>query len=332
MGFGLPKRNMILKWFVVRGDGQCGIVSPISIGEADHDFFICFAKSRRDISDNLEKPLKECSVLVMGCGYRYADVLLYSTCAKEVFGIDVIKVFWRDGFVKYFIHNMRMAKSLKDVLRCINMCIKNHLGVKHRYYDRLVTHIGKKVSHKDLNLISYDGHKIPFENNRFDVVVSNAVLEHVKDVRLVIKEMARVSVKNGVNYHLYHNYYSFSGNHKPDALNRRYPWGHLRGLIRTNSNHLNKVRISDVERCYRKYFRDVSIFCVDRDHHKKGIDEEFSWEEAELFEPYREELEKKFFAELLLSRGFLIIAKKKVIPEKDMEIGDQTLNSENAEI
>ncbi|MBU0907090.1 MAG: class I SAM-dependent methyltransferase, partial [Nanoarchaeota archaeon] len=39
--------------------------------------------------------------------------------------------------------------------------------------------------------------KLPFENREFDVVVMTEVLEHLKDERLILKEIRRVLKKNG---------------------------------------------------------------------------------------------------------------------------------------
>ena len=42
-----------------------------------------------------------------------------------------------------------------------------------------------------------DIHNMPFENNVFDVVLCNHVLEHVKDDILALKEIRRVLKKDG---------------------------------------------------------------------------------------------------------------------------------------
>jgi len=49
----------------------------------------------------------------------------------------------------------------------------------------------------------YDGHKIPYESNSFDVVMANDVLHHTTDALPLIKEMTRVSrgrviIKDGI--------------------------------------------------------------------------------------------------------------------------------------
>ena len=87
---------------------------------AYHDYFNSFLKSKADITKLLPKPLNDSSVLVVGCGYLYPDVLLYSTCAKEVVGIDVTHCFWRDGFLKDLVCNLKGKSGFKGILLSLN--------------------------------------------------------------------------------------------------------------------------------------------------------------------------------------------------------------------
>ena len=296
---------------IVKIRDQITGLRPVSRDESDHDYFNVYLKSRSDLEKTLSKSLRDASLLVVGCGYLYPDVLLYSTCAKKVVGIDVINSFYRDGLLKTFLSSLRQRRDIKGWFFALNACVRKRIGVKGRYYGRFERYLGFKMRHKELQLISFNGVNIPFPENTFDVVISNAVLEHVMGISAAIKEMARVTNATGINYHLYHNYYSFSGNHKPYGLNKKYPWGHLRGLIETNPKHLNKVKIYELEKIFLSYFSDVEVFPVDRNHCKRGIDAQFEWEQEALFQRYRGELEKKYPVEMLLSRGFLIVGKKK---------------------
>ena len=290
-------------------------LAPVSSAKADHDYFMCFLKSKTDIVSNLATPLKTASILVVGSGYFYPDVIFYSACAGNVVGIDVKGCFWRDGFFKTGLTSLKRRKGGKKIVLAAIDTFKSRFLIRKNYYGQLERHLGRRVEHAKLDLISYDGKDIPFNDNTFDAVISNAVLEHVKDLPGIIKEMARVTKKSGVNYHLYHNYYSFSGNHKPHGLNKMHPWGHLRGLIRTNPEHLNRVQILDLENIFLSHFNEVKVFPIDRNHNKRGIDDEFRWEEEALFQSYRDDLERRFAKEMLLSRGYLVVGKKRVVVE-----------------
>ena len=291
---------------------QIKLPVPVSKREAEHDYFTCFLKSKADLKKDLLIPLKDASILVIGCGYLYPEVLLYSTCAKKVVGIDVKECFWRDGLLKKVLTSSKKHKGHKKIVFALNDTFRNRFLVKQNYYGRLERFLGTRVNHDNFELVSYKGKRIPFHDNAFDLVISNAVLEHVMEISAAIKEMARVTNEIGINYHLYHNYYSFSGNHKPYALNKKHPWGHLRGLIQTNLTHLNKAKIYELEKTFLSFFNDVEIFAVDTKHFKRGVDEQFDWEEEALFQRYKKELEQKYPPEMLLSRGFLIVGKNKV--------------------
>ena len=288
-------------------------LAPVSSAKADHDYFMCFLKSKTDIVSNLATPLKTASILVVGSGYFYPDVIFYSACAGNVVGIDVKGCFWRDGFFKTGLTSLKRRKGGKKIVLAAIDTFKSRFLIQKNYYSRMEGYLGRGIEHDSLALVSYDGRNIPFGDDTFDAVISNAVLEHVMDLSAVIREMSRVTKKSGINYHLYHNYYSFSGNHKPYELNRRHPWGHLRGFIRTIPEHLNRVQILDLENIFLSHFNEVNVFPIDRDHNKGGVDAEFRWEEEALFQRYREKLERRFTKEILLSRGYLVVGKKKVV-------------------
>ena len=50
---------------------------------------------------------------------------------------------------------------------------------------------------KDASFIDFDGTKIPFENNYFDIVFCHQVLEHVRYPAVLLKEVERVLKPNG---------------------------------------------------------------------------------------------------------------------------------------
>lgn len=45
--------------------------------------------------------------------------------------------------------------------------------------------------------VAYDGLVIPFKNNSFDTVISNSVLEHIKDLQVNLKQINRILKKDG---------------------------------------------------------------------------------------------------------------------------------------
>ena len=49
--------------------------------------------------------------------------------------------------------------------------------------------------YKDKNFIKLDGNILPFKDNEFDFVIASHVIEHVKDVKIFINELSRISSK-----------------------------------------------------------------------------------------------------------------------------------------
>jgi len=56
----------------------------------------------------------------------------------------------------------------------------------------------KKSDLKNIEFLEADGNKLPFDDNSFDIVFSNFVLVHFKDIRKPLKEIYRVLDKKGV--------------------------------------------------------------------------------------------------------------------------------------
>jgi SAM-dependent methyltransferase len=282
-------------------------MKPIPLTAADHDYRNGFLRSRGDIEQLLPLPLGESSILIIGCGFRYADVLLYSGCAKSANGLDVRDVFYRDGFRPLY-HDFR--RKGKGVLSSLRKSYKTRNGLS-AYYERIGELAGGAIDHEGVDLGSYEGGKMPFEDGQFDAVLSNAVLEHVADLETFFSEVRRVTKPRGISYHLYHNYYSFSGSHLPPFMCEKHPWGHLRGLYQTDPKHLNQVTLDAVVERFSTHFELRDVFPVGRDHSKKGVDETFCFEREDRLTPeIRDEL-KEYSDEQLLTRGYLIIGSRR---------------------
>ena len=90
------------------------LINPLnikSIGqkEAFHDYRISFMKTKKEIQKYFDKPLSEITILVLGCGYRYPDVFLFSNVSNRTVGLDVEENFYRDGFLKFQFYNIKMS-------------------------------------------------------------------------------------------------------------------------------------------------------------------------------------------------------------------------------
>ncbi len=68
---------------------------------------------------------------------------------------------------------------------------------------------------RNLHFTRADGQALPFPDASFDMVLSHAVIEHVADAALYLREMARVLKPGGTMYLSTAPYLSFAGAHLP---------------------------------------------------------------------------------------------------------------------
>lgn len=274
------------------------------IARAQHDYENVFLKGKQDIETLSPRPLHESDILIVGCGYTYPEVVLYSTIARFVAGVDVIGAFYRDGLLATFRDlRQREGNALQAAIRALIYRYKYA-----RYYRHLHAISGMPIRHQDYTLHTYDGYHMPFPDARFDVVMSNAVLEHVADMPRLVEELHRLTRAGGISYHLWHNYYSLSGGHVPPSLYTRYPWGHLRGLYETRG--VNRLRPEQIIDAFSARFRLLALYHVDAKHAKQEQDADFTYEGEHLLTPeIRREL-ADYPEDLLLTRAFLIVARK----------------------
>jgi ubiquinone/menaquinone biosynthesis C-methylase UbiE len=53
---------------------------------------------------------------------------------------------------------------------------------------------------KYISFIIYNGERLAFQNNCFDIIIVNHVLEHIQKPEIVLTELSRVAKKNGLIY------------------------------------------------------------------------------------------------------------------------------------
>ncbi len=293
------------KWERLRFRAEA--LKPLSPDNADHDYDNVFCKSRKDIERLIPIALPDAYILVMGCGYRYPDVLLYAGCSKHVYGLDVRPQFYRDGFFRLYRYH---RASGRGVPASLYKTFTERSGLR-RYYARLSARSHALLRHADVNLASYGGEHVPYGDEMFDVVMSNAVLQHIMNLNVFFAESARIIKTGGLAYHVLHNYCSFSGSLFSEWYCEQHPWGHLRGIYRTNPRHLNGERIGAVAELFSRWFDVENIIPISKDHSKKDVDESFTYEGEEHLTPALKEELLQYPEEELLTRSYLIIGRKR---------------------
>ena len=156
-------------------------------------------------------------------------------------------------------------------------------------------------------------HSYALPSAHFDLIASNAVLEHVADVEAYAKEVARMLKPSGVLHCLIHNYYSLSGGHNltwayPDTTpsDTVPPWDHLRGSTSPTHAYLNRLRPEEYREQLERHLEILTFEPRDIDHDPGG-------EEGRAFltPAVRKEL-RAYPDDLLLTRAWCVVARPKV--------------------
>jgi ubiquinone/menaquinone biosynthesis C-methylase UbiE len=176
--------------------------------------------------------------------------------------------------------------------------------VQRRYYFYLKEACNSPLKFEDLDIRQMDVTNLSFDDDEFDIVISNAVFEHVQDVPGAIRELKRVMKKGAITYHLIHLFTSLSGGHNlkwsnPDEYvpNNIPPWDHLRKNLFPAHVYLNKLRMNDYIQIFENDFTILECK-VGKKEGKKLLTSEIK---NELSEYSKDEL---------ITRDLIIIAKK----------------------
>jgi len=273
-------------------------------GWAEHDYAEVFAKSRADLERYSPRALSDADLLVLGCGYNYPDVLLYAPHVRSAAGVDVLSAYHRDG-LRASLRAAWASEGHRGYQLLDALCKRVHY---RRYYRHLSRLAGEPLDQQTPQIQSYDGTHLPWPDESLDLVISNAVFEHVADCPAVVADLARVTRPGGISYHLWHNYYSYTGGHQPPSLCAQAPWGHLRGIH--HKRGLNRLRPQEIERTFSARFEILDLFAVDAHHHKRGVDAAYQPDHAAALTPEIARELADYDRDLLLTRAYLIVARK----------------------
>ncbi len=223
----------------------------VDFARHDYEVFTTLNDRIRKYINSTDDKLK---VLDIGCGQRFPNTLLFGNRGDcEAIGIDSDIV--GPGLAKYakmaFVNGLE--RTLKSAVR--------EILFDRIYFANLEQFAGMKLSKKKLTIFNHSTTRLPFEDNYFDLIISNAVFEHIRDVPGAIRELTRISKPAGILYNVIHLYPSLSGGHN---LQWAFPeksvphdvpaWDHLRQNKCPTHIYLNKYRESD----YRKYFEEYT--------------------------------------------------------------------------
>jgi SAM-dependent methyltransferase len=239
------------------------------------------------------------NVLDIGCGIRAPFTLLFHSLGARVVGIDVDVPTRGINLAKY-----RRILATGGSKRLFMRLVADF------YYDRVYYEELQKIADFPLNfegvdLREMDACRTTFEEE-FDLVTSNAVFEHIKNVDAVLKEMKRIMKQNALIHAEIHLFPSLTGGHNilwsnPDTqqviLGKVPPWDHLRKQKYPVDPSLNRLRESDYYRLFSKNF-EILKWITEYEEPEHYLTPELS---SEISEYSREEL---------LKRAIVVIARR----------------------
>ncbi|MEO7211850.1 class I SAM-dependent methyltransferase [Mucilaginibacter sp.] len=109
-------------------------------------------------------------------GAKYKAQHIVDVCAGKSFG-KVLEVGAGDGSILKYLSDQNFAPEYHAV----------------EISDSGVAHIKSRDIKGLRSVQEFDGYKLPFEDNSFDLIILSHVLEHVEHERLLLREMKRVA-------------------------------------------------------------------------------------------------------------------------------------------
>ena len=274
-----------------------------SVQFAEHDYKNVYLATRERLERLLGRPATGLRILDLGCGQRAPATLLFQLAGNQVTGIDLDVVTpgpGLGGFMKIAAAN-GYERALKTTVR--------QMLFDPAYDRRLAELTGKRISRRGLDIRRLSATQLPFPDFTFDAVISNAVFEHLPNVRGAVDELTRVLKRGGICHIAIHLFPSLSGGHHmgwafpeqsiPAGVP---PWDHLREKRFPAHVYLNQLKESDYRREFEAEFRRLEI-----------LDWITTWTEGEalLTPEILAELEGQFTREDLLKREILAIGRRR---------------------
>lgn len=277
-------------------------MSDKALQNALYDYNYVFLKLRQRLKNLIKsEDEKKWSILDIGCGYHYPNVALFNNSVREICGIDIEPVFFREGRIKTLLSR----NSSHGLLRALKWAT-----IRYNYYTSYYKNLSKflhcDIDHQRLKLFHYLGNHLPFNDQKFDIAISNAVLEHVADIEQFVEEVARVLKPAGKIDMIWHNFYCPTGGHRHPKEVKSDPWGHI---FSEKNGDLNRKRPEEFAAAFEKYFDIIQIIGVDHKNNLYGTDD-FEFEGKEFLTEEWRSLLKDFPEQLLTTRAFLIQAIK----------------------
>jgi SAM-dependent methyltransferase len=274
-----------------------------------HDYYNVFLKAIQDLRSVGFGELKGKRILDLGCGQRYPFALQSTALGAKCTALD-IDFIKPESLPLAFFHTFRyngFKRAIKSAVR--------RLAFDRVYYKGLEAASGKALRTYRPNvtfvIADPESTKYPLPSDSFDLIISNAVLEHIPKMLQFTSEIRRMLKIGGYFYAIIHNFFSLSGGHNLEwAYPDEYPsikvppWDHLRKNCFPSWVYLNRLRPEEYKKVFARHLKVLLFEGRDQNHDPRKLEgEHFLTPEiaTELAEYPRE---------LLLTRAWCIICKK----------------------
>ncbi len=277
---------------------------------AKHDCHNVFEKEVRDLNAVGFRTLPREKVLDLGCGQRFPFALQCAAAGAQVTALDLDYV-KPDALPLSFFRTIKhngMKRACKSILR--------RLLFDSPYYKALDASAGLPLrnycSKIDFVVADPQSDSYPLPSGQFDLISTNAVVEHVDNITKFADEIHRLLRRGGYFYGIIHNFYSLSGGHNlewafPDEQPSQKvpPWDHLRENKYPSWAPLNRLLPEEYQKAFSKRL-DVLLF------ERRDINHDPGGFEGEQFLTLEVSAELASYPrELLLTRSWCIICQKR---------------------
>jgi len=241
-------------------------------------------------------PIKEKTILDIGCGRFYPFTLLFASLGNDVTGIDILYIRAKESLVRRYHRILRC-----DGFRSLMEEVLYKFSFKERaYYQALEETSAVSLTTEGIIFEQMSAENMSFADGTFDIVVSVAAFEHLANVPRAVSELSRVMKKGAIAYIDINLFTSPSGGHHFNWPNTSQvpPWDHLRQRRLPFTVYLNEMREHEYLEAFGRELNVLEVIDIDKGQGQELLTPEIR---AELSDYPEEELTKY---------GIAIIAEK----------------------
>jgi len=261
----------------------------------DYEWFEEICRAIKPYYEDLGKA----TILDVGCGIRYPLTLLFHSFGSEIVGIDTQYIGVNNQLL---LDKWSKTISRNGVNNSGAQITYIFLGKYRTYYKTLRQRCDFPLKFEGIDIRQMDVTKMIFADETFDIIISLAAFEHVKNVPEAVSEIKRVMKHGAIAYINIHLFPSLSGGHcrfpENPSTQKVPPWDHLRNKKYRPTAFLNKLRENEYKQIFERELKILDIIDIGKG---EGI---------ELLTPEIQEELSDYNKDELTKRGISIIATK----------------------